>query len=181
MKKNLKKILVGLVVVIVLAVIFLRGDQLEELVTTIERGAPLFLIGAVVFQLGKYFAQGASFIWCFKSVGSRLSLKEGIKLVFATFFVDTVIPSFNMSGTSIVIAEAAHEHISAGKATGAALLRQVSINAGFLVIMVIECRMDSPWRHRDPYRRWHGRCDGVRCDEARSAPEVACPARARHR
>lgn len=98
MKKNLKKILVGLVVVIVLAVIFLRGDQLEELVTTIERGAPLFLIGAVVFQLGKYFAQGASFIWCFKSVGSRLSLKEGIKLVFATFFVDTVIPSFNMSG-----------------------------------------------------------------------------------
>mgnify|MGYP006971993263 CR=1 FL=1 len=41
MKKNLKKILVGLVVVIVLAVIFLRGDQLEELVTTIERGAPL--------------------------------------------------------------------------------------------------------------------------------------------
>lgn len=82
MKKNLKKILVGLVVVIVLAVIFLRGDQLEELVTTIERGAPLFLIGAVVFQLGKYFAQGASFIWCFKSVGSRLSLKEGIKLVF---------------------------------------------------------------------------------------------------
>lgn len=137
MKKNLKKILVGLVVVIVLAVIFLRGDQLEELVATIERGAPLFLIGAVVFQLGKYFAQGASFIWCFKSVGSRLSLKEGIKLVFATFFVDTVIPSFNMSGTSIVIAEAAHEHISAGKATGAALLRQVSINAGFLVIMVI--------------------------------------------
>ena len=36
-----------------------------------------------------------------------------------------------------MIAEAAHEHISAGKATGAALLRQVSINAGFLVIMVI--------------------------------------------
>lgn len=31
MKKNLKKILVGLVVVIVLAVIFLRGDQLGKL------------------------------------------------------------------------------------------------------------------------------------------------------
>lgn len=39
MKKNLKKILVGLVVVIVLAVIFLRGDQLEELVTTIGTGS----------------------------------------------------------------------------------------------------------------------------------------------
>ena len=40
MKKNLKKILVGLVVVIVLAVIFLRGDQLEELVTTINGELP---------------------------------------------------------------------------------------------------------------------------------------------
>ena len=54
MKKNLKKILVGLVLVIVLAVIFLRGDQLEELIETIERGAPLFLIGAILFQMGKY-------------------------------------------------------------------------------------------------------------------------------
>lgn len=61
MKKNLKKILVGLVVVIVLAVIFLRGDQLEELVTTIGTGAPLFLIGAVVFQLGKYFCSRSFF------------------------------------------------------------------------------------------------------------------------
>ena len=76
MKKNLKKILVGLVVVIVLAVIFLRGDQLEELVTTIERGAPLFLIGAVVFQLGKYFAQGASFIWCFNRLGRASASKK---------------------------------------------------------------------------------------------------------
>lgn len=137
MRKNLGKILVGLVAVIVLAVIFMRGDQLENLIKTIERGTPLFLILAVAFQMGKYFSQGASFIWCFKAVDATLRFWEGVKLVFSTFFVDTVIPSFNMSGTTVVIREASRDDIEAGRATGAALLRQVSINAGFLVIMVI--------------------------------------------
>lgn len=137
MRKNFGKILVGLVAVIVLAVVFMRGDQLENLITTIEKGTPLFLVLAVVFQLGKYFSQGASFIWCFKAVDARLGFWEGVKLVFSTFFVDTVVPSFNMSGTSVVIKEASRDNIAAGRATGAALLRQVSINAGFLVIMII--------------------------------------------
>lgn len=137
MRKNIGKILVGLIAIIVLAVIFLRGDQLENLIKTIEKGSPYFLILAVLVQLGKYFSQGASFIWCFRSVDARLSFSEGVMLVFATFFIDTVIPSFNMSGTSVVIKETSRDDISAGRSTGAALLRQVSINAGFLVIMVI--------------------------------------------
>ncbi len=137
MRKNLGKILIGLVAVVVLAIIFLRGDQLEHLVKTIEEGAPLFLILAVACQMGKYVSQGAGFVWCFKAVNARLPFKQGVKLVFATFFVDTIIPSFNMSGTSVVMAAASRDGISSGQATGAALLRQVSINAGFLVIMVI--------------------------------------------
>lgn len=136
MRKNMGKILIGLVAVVVLAVIFLRGDQLEDLVKTIEKGTPYFLILAIAFQMGKYLCQGAGFIWCFKAVSARIRFSEGVKLVFATFFVDTVIPSFNMSGTSVVMAAASRDHISSGRATGAALLRQVSINAGFLVIMV---------------------------------------------
>ena len=137
MRKNLGKIFVGLVAVIVLAVIFMRGNQLENLIKTIEKGTPIFLILAVALQMGKYFSQGASFIWCFKAVDSKIGFWEGVKLVFSTFFVDTVVPSFNMSGTSVVIKDASRDDIPAGKATGAALLRQVSINAGFLVIMVI--------------------------------------------
>lgn len=137
MRKNIGKIFVGLVAVIVLAVIFMRGDQLENLIKTIEKGTPFFLFLAVALQMGKYLSQGASFIWCFRAVNARVSFKEGVKLVFSTFFVDTVIPSFNMSGTSVVMKEASRDDIEAGRATGAALLRQVSINAGFLVIMVI--------------------------------------------
>lgn len=136
-KKNAISIIVGLVVVGVMFAFFMRGDQLEHLIDTIKRGTPIFLVLAVVFQLGKYFTQGLSFTWCFKAAGSHLPIKTNIMLVFQTFFMDTVIPSFNISGTSIVIEVASKHGVESGRATGAALLRQVSISAAFVIIMIV--------------------------------------------
>ena len=122
MKKNLRKILAGVVVVIVLAVIFMRGDQLEKLLETIKQGAPLFLVLAVIAQLGKYTSQGGAFVACFRAVNEKLKFTEGIKLVFGTFFVNTVAPSMNLAGTALVVDDAARRNIPAGRATSAALL-----------------------------------------------------------
>lgn len=137
MSRNVRLILIGLIVIIVLAMIFMRGDQLEKLMETVKKGSPLFLILAVVFQLGKYFSQGFQFTWCFRSVGSRIDFPTGIKLVFGTFFVNTIAPSFNLAGTTLVVDDASRQGIPAGKATGAALLMQLSIDSGFVIIMLI--------------------------------------------
>ncbi len=137
MSRNVRLILIGLIVIIVLAVIFMRGDQLESLIETVKKGSPLFLILAVVFQLGKYFSQGFQFTWCFKSVGASINLGTGIKLVFGTFFVNTIAPSFNLAGTTLVVDDASKRGIPAGKATGSALLMQLSIDTGFVIIMLI--------------------------------------------
>lgn len=66
-----------------------------------------------------------------------MPIGENVILVFQTFFMDTIIPSFNISGTSVVIEAATKRGIESGRATGAALLRQVSISAAFVIIMVI--------------------------------------------
>lgn len=137
MKKNLRKILAGVVVVIVLAVIFMRGDQLEKLLETIKQGAPLFLVLAVIAQLGKYTSQGGAFVACFRAVNEKLKFTEGIKLVFGTFFVNTVAPSMNLAGTALVVDDAARRNIPAGRATSAALLMQLTIDSGFVIIMAI--------------------------------------------
>lgn len=137
MKGNARKILIGIVVIIVLAVVFMRGDQLEKLIKTVQEGSPLFLIAAVLFQLGKYFTQGGQFVWCFKSVGSHLAYTEGVKLVFGTFFVNTIAPSLNLAGTTLVVDDSAKRGVPAGQATGAALLMQLSIDSGFVIIMLI--------------------------------------------
>lgn len=137
MKGNAQKIVFGVVIVIVLAVIFMRGDQLEKLIETIREGTPVFLVAAVLLQLGKYFTQGAEFVWCFKSVGAKLRYADGLKLVFGTFFVNTVAPSLNLAGTSLVVDDAGKRGVPAGKATGAALLMQLSIDSGFVIIMLV--------------------------------------------
>ncbi len=136
-KKDLITLLAGLAVIVFLAAFFMRGDQLQHLIDTIERGTPVFLVIGLLFQLGKYFTQGLSFAWCFKAAGTSMSIKENVILVFQTFFMDTIIPSFNISGTSVVIEAATKRGIASGRATGAALLRQVSISAAFVIIMSV--------------------------------------------
>ena len=136
-KKDLITLLAGVAVIVFLAVFFMRGDQLQHLIQTIERGTPVFLLAGLVFQLGKYFTQGLSFTWCFKAAGTSIPIGENVILVFQTFFMDTIIPSFNISGTSVVIEAATKRGIESGRATGAALLRQVSISAAFVIIMII--------------------------------------------
>lgn len=152
MGKNVGKLLAGLVVIVVLAAIFMRGDQLQHLIDTIEKGAPLFLVLAVAFQMTKYLMQALSFAWCFHAVNSSISYRTCVKLVFQTYFLDTVIPSLNISGTSIVVEEAGRHGIEPGRSIGAALLRQVTISAAFVAIMIVgfvflACigRLESGW------------------------------------
>ena len=59
MKLNVRNLLIGLVIVIVLAVVLLRGDQLVELVETMKKGAAIPLVAALCTQLGKYFSQAS--------------------------------------------------------------------------------------------------------------------------
>lgn len=135
LKKNWKLIF-GLVAIVAMAVFFMRGDKLEELVKAIKEGYPYLLILAFFSQMAKYFLQAESFVWCFKTVDAKLPYSVNVGLVFKTFFLDTIIPSFNISGTSIVIKEASEHGIVDGKSTGAALLRQISISAAFVLIML---------------------------------------------
>lgn len=136
-RQDIITLVIGLIVVVALAVTFMRGDQLEHLIETIEKGTPVFLLLAVASQMGKYVTQGFSFTWCFKAVNAKMPLGENIRLVFQTFFMDTIIPSFNISGTSTVVEAASARGIESGRATDAALLRQVSINASFIVVMIV--------------------------------------------
>ena len=137
MKQNIRKILIALVFVIVLAVIFFRGDQLVELWETIQRGTTLFIVLAILTQLGKYFAQGGAYIECFNTVEESIPFGAAVKLVFGTFFMNTVAPSLNLAGMTLVVDDASKRGIPTGRATSAALLMQVTIDSGFVIIMLI--------------------------------------------
>ena len=70
MKFSIRNLLVGLVLIIVLAVVFLRGDQLAELAETMQRGSTIPLVAAILTQLCKYVSQSFAYSSCFRAVGS---------------------------------------------------------------------------------------------------------------
>lgn len=137
MRGNLQKIMIGIVVLIVLAFILFSGDSLVKLVDTIKQGTPIFIVAAVVAQICKYLAQGRGFQACFNTVNGHISYRTGLSLVFGTFFMNTVAPSMNLAGTSLVMATATKNGMQAGKGTTAALLMQLSIDTGFVIIMLV--------------------------------------------
>ena len=133
---NIRLLLIGMVIIIVCAVVFMRGDQLVELVETMKQGATLPLIAAICTQLGKYLSQSFAYSHCFKAVNERMKPRSTLPLVFGTFFMNTIAPSLNLAGTTLVVNDARKRGIEAGKATSAALLMQITIDGAFATIMI---------------------------------------------
>lgn len=63
--------------------------------------------------------------------------KNTLPLVFGTFFLNTVFPSLNLAGTTLVVDDARRRGIAPGKATSAAILMQITVDSAFATIMVI--------------------------------------------
>ena len=137
MKFNFRNLFAGLVIIIVLAFVFLRGDQLNELAATMAQGAMIPLVIAILTQLCKYFAQSFAYKFSFQAVGETMKPKHTLPLVFGTFFLNTVFPSLNLAGTTLVVDDARRRGIAPGKATSAAILMQITVDSAFATIMVI--------------------------------------------
>jgi uncharacterized protein (TIRG00374 family) len=135
---NIRILLVGVLIIVALAVFLLRGDQLIELITTMEGGDIVPLALAVAAQFGKYISQSYAYAAAFKTVGEPdAKPREMLPLVFASYFMNVIAPSFNTAGVMLVIDSARKRGIPTGRATSAVFLMQISVITGFLVIMVV--------------------------------------------
>jgi len=133
---NLRKLIIGVIIIVALAVVVLRGDQLVELVETMQRGYLPLLLLAIASQFGKYVCQSFAYAAAFKTVGEKRRARDMLPLVFGSFFVNTLAPSLNMAGMGLVVDDSRLRGIPAGHSTSAALLMQMSIESGFFFVMI---------------------------------------------
>lgn len=133
----MRKLIFGIIVVVALVIIFMRGDSFFELIETMKRGSAIPLAIAIGTQLCKYVSQSFAFSNAFKTVGETIKPKHTINLVFGMFFMNTIAPSVGASGIVLVVDDARRRGVPTGRATSAAILMQISIETGFLVIMII--------------------------------------------
>ena len=100
LKNNIQKIFIGVIIIIVLGVVLLRGDSLKELIDTMQGATPIPIILAVLTQLAKYFAQSFAYSFSFKAVGEKMRARETLPLVFGTFFTNSTPSRFTAAKTS---------------------------------------------------------------------------------
>lgn len=135
---NIRILLVGVLIIIALAIILLRGDQLRELGAAMSKGSLIPLVAAIIAQFGKYTSQAFAYAESFDIVGEpNEKPRLMFPLVFGSYFMNVIAPSFNTAGVMLVIDSARKRGIPAGRATSAALLMQISVITGFIVIMII--------------------------------------------
>lgn len=151
MKFSFQKLFAGLIIIIVLAVVLLRGDELVELAEVIQTGTLLPLVIAIATQLCKYFAQSFAYSNSFAAVEEKMRARDTLPLVFGTFFMNTIAPSLNTAGMALVVDDARRRGIPPGKATSAALLMQMSIESGFATIMLVGFAVLAVTGNLDPW------------------------------
>ena len=133
----MRKLIFGIIIIVALVIVFMRGDSFFELIETMKTGATIPLVIAIGTQFCKYISQSFAFSNAFKTVGETIKPRHTINLVFGMFFMNTIAPSVGASGIVLVVDDARRRGVPTGRATSAAILMQISIETGFLVIMLI--------------------------------------------
>lgn len=134
-KLNFRVIIFAVLVVVALVVVFIRRDQLVDLVHAMEGGDYVFLALAIICQFGKYVSQSFAYANAFNTVGEPTRARPMFPLIFASYFMNVIAPSFNTAGILVVVDDARKRGVPTGRATSAALLMQITVITGFLVIM----------------------------------------------
>ncbi|NTU90044.1 MAG: flippase-like domain-containing protein, partial [Actinobacteria bacterium] len=124
----------GIVAVVVLLA---KSSDIATLFETVSRGALIPIIAAAVFQLGKYVMQSVSLAAAFGAVGEDASWRRMVPLVFSGIFINTIAPTGGTASAVLVIDDARRRGISPGKATSAALVAQMGVYSGFIIIMIM--------------------------------------------
>lgn len=123
----------------IVAVCFLIGnaDYLATFVDTLQTGAFVPLVLAVILMLARHFVQAASYDAAFDAVGHATGFWHNVVLIFSLVFINTFCLFSGATGVAFIIDDAHREGCDAGQSTGGAILSQIGYFAAIFVISAI--------------------------------------------
>ncbi|MEC4175409.1 lysylphosphatidylglycerol synthase domain-containing protein [Adlercreutzia sp. R7] len=123
----------------IVAVCFLIGnaDYLATFVDTLQTGAFLPLVLAIILMLARHLVQAASYDAAFDAVGHATGFWHNVVLIFSLVFINTFCLFSGATGVAFIIDDAHREGCDAGQSTGGAILSQIGYFAAIFVISAI--------------------------------------------
>jgi uncharacterized protein (TIRG00374 family) len=134
---GMKKFMVILVLFLGIAVVVLSFGELEKILETLKSARPLFLLIAIVIQLGWFFVLGRMYQSVFHLLGVEEPTLTLTRIASAANFLNIVAPTAGMGGIALFAAEARRRGHPAGKATVGTALSLLLDQAAFICVLAV--------------------------------------------
>ena len=131
----MRKLILWIIGIAVVVIVLSRADDLALLVTTLQTGALIPLLVAVVFEVSKFFSQSFAVSAAFEATGAKRNPIKLLPVVFSAMFVNSLAPSGGTAGTLLYIEDARRDGVSIARSTPAILLYDIAYFVGFLLNM----------------------------------------------
>lgn len=114
-----------------LAVFALRQVEWERFTEIVQRAEPVYLLGAVLLQIGTYLCAAGTLQRGIKASGVSRSLMGLVPLGLAKLFVDQVVPTGGLGGTVLVVRALERRGVERGVATAAVVVNTLAFYASY--------------------------------------------------
>jgi uncharacterized protein (TIRG00374 family) len=134
---SLARWLFALLSVAALAAVVLRFGDLSSFLAMLARAHPLWLLAALAFQLGTYFAVALGWNEVLRKAGTPQSLRRLMPIAVMKLFADQVLPSAGMGGNVLLIDRLVALGSTRGAAVAALLVSMVGYYAVYAVLALV--------------------------------------------
>lgn len=132
----MKKALLVLLALVCVCFIVANKDFLMSFFTTVQGGAVVPIVLAVVFMLARHVVQAMSYQAAFEAVDFKTTLWHNTVLIFNLVFINTFCLFSGATGVAFIIDDAHRQGADIGTASSGAVLSQIGY---FAAVFVISC------------------------------------------
>ncbi len=133
----MRKFIFVVILFLGVALVILSFGELGNILQTVKRGNPWYLLLALCIQFAWFFVIGRMFRSIFRLLGMDESTLTLSLIAVAVTFINVVAPTAGMGGVALFAAEAKRRGHPSGKATVAAALFLLFDEAAFLCILAL--------------------------------------------
>jgi glycosyltransferase 2 family protein len=121
----------GTLLLVGLAILALRQVEWERFGEIMQRAEPVYLLGALLLQVGTYLCAAAALQRGIKASGVSRSLMGLVPLGLAKLFVDQVVPTGGLGGSVLVVRALERRGVARGVATAAVGVNTLAFYASY--------------------------------------------------
>lgn len=137
MRKRWNLILPFVVLAIVAVIVYIKRDDLDAFVQTVQAVQALPFAAAALCLFGRYFSHAFAYKGVFRCVDEEVPYMHIVPLVFSVTFANDCAPTAGTAGSVLIAAWSHKQGLDMGKSVTVVFLEKIGYFGGFAVVMLV--------------------------------------------